>query len=850
MISCYAEYIGFNNRTCSTKLSPRSTAGPVMRGPSSSMMWREWMIRVEETNGENKDYKTTSLQAFINPDIEDRARCLGYLSTFYDNPEFRGTCSIPPYGSALYLNSTRDVSTDSSQLWKIRLVGEARGEFEMIANKPDACLRILAVEDCESQPVLTDDSTSSSTTYRSWKLVKRYDLVEKASPPPPPPPPPPPVVSPPPPVPAAAPVISGPRSTTSNLVNVRVESIGGGDSCTVTSITFTSVGAAIGSSPETVGISTSAMGSMMVAVPLSQPGYNSIYAVGNCANGGTTDRSNSLSVFYTAPAPAPPPGPIFTRGANGVTIVCSNVADGDTGTVDGVEYTYRNEPSLRAIASNTSTWDLLSTTCISGVEDLSSLFGQNSVSPGYFDNFNVDISTWDTSSVIDMYKMFFGAKSFNQTVVYWDTQQVRDMGSMFYGAASFNQALDGWNTAKVTNMGSMFKNAVVFNKAINSWNVQRVKNMDSMFAGATSFNKPIDAWETKNVEDMESMFSGAKSFDQAIGNWNTGNVVDMHNMFANATSFNQALNGWDTKNVEDMDSMFMGSSVFNKPLDQWKTGKVTDMDSMFLDAIAFNQNLTMWDVALVTSCFRFASGAVSWANTLKPSLTCEQCFPADAIVYSQDKGPMQMQDVRIGDRLLTYTDAGEPMYDAVYMMGHKDAQSFGVFVSITASNNQTIRLTPDHYIFVVRNNTMSEIPSRHVEVGDGVVVDNGSIVTVVAISRVKSRGLYNPYTMTGRIVVDGILASCHSSSMLDGFLYALGIENLATGYQIAFAPIRFVYTLLGPKMFLKFEWILDAGAEIFNRGSSYDAILSWGKQMALTSAYCSVAAASLLAWKS
>lgn len=106
-----AEYFGFNNRTCSTKISPRTTAGPVMRGPSESMLWREWMIRVHDTQSEEIEmYKTVSVQAFVHPDVEGDARCLGFASTFYGSPEFKGTCALPPYGNALFLNSTQDDS--------------------------------------------------------------------------------------------------------------------------------------------------------------------------------------------------------------------------------------------------------------------------------------------------------------------------------------------------------------------------------------------------------------------------------------------------------------------------------------------------------------------------------------------------------------------------------------------------------------------------------------------------------------------------------------------------------------------------------------------------------------------
>ena len=300
------------------------------------MMWREWMIRVVSgggkgnSTGEKDEYKTISLQAFIHPDVEDEARCNGFVSTFYGNSDFKGTCVIPPYGSALFLNSSRDDSEDSAQMWTIRQADGATGGFEILAsNKPDVCLRTMAVEDCSDQSSLIESSPpyfSESKKYRVWKLVRRYDLSPKSSPPPPSPTPSPSPspspLSPAPPTPvgpAPGPIISAPSSTTSGTVTVLVQSNGGNNECSVSSIILTSVGAAVGSLPQTVEVSASRPGlsSVGVSVPLSQVGYNSIHAVGKCSNGGTTERSNGLSVFYAVsygvspspPPPSPPPPP-------------------------------------------------------------------------------------------------------------------------------------------------------------------------------------------------------------------------------------------------------------------------------------------------------------------------------------------------------------------------------------------------------------------------------------------------------------------------------------------------------------------------------------------------------------
>eukprot|EP00968_Pinguiococcus_pyrenoidosus_P021855 scaffold2943_cov239-Pinguiococcus_pyrenoidosus.AAC.4 len=173
-----------------------------------------------------------------------------------------------------------------------------------------------------------------------------------------------------------------------------------------------------------------------------------------------------------------------------------------------------NPSNAEDVYGHISTWNT------SGITSMKRLF--------YFDtSFNDDISAWDTSSVIDMSGMFRSAGAFNQNLSAWDTSSVRDMSEMFYGANDFNGDISGWDTGSVTDMSEMFSNAKEFNRSIGKWNTGSVTDMSNMFRYAGKFNQDIGAWEVSSVTDMSYMFFAAGTFDQDIGAWDTSSVADM-----------------------------------------------------------------------------------------------------------------------------------------------------------------------------------------------------------------------------------------------------------------------------------------------------------------------------------
>jgi len=192
----------------------------------------------------------------------------------------------------------------------------------------------------------------------------------------------------------------------------------------------------------------------------------------------------------------------------------------------------------------------------------------------------------------------------------------------------------------------------------------------------------------------------------------------------------------------------------------------------------------------------------------------ENCFPSDALVQTPDNGAKRMDQLRIGDKVLAVGADGSTFYDDIYMFGHKDADFISNFIKLETSSGATMRLTPDHFVPVVRNGKRALVPSNGAQVGDLLtVIASGQSVFEAIVSKTisKEEGLWNPYTTSGSIVVDGVQGSCHSAWSLDGLFKAMGI-HAATGYQTAFAPIRAVYRMIGAERMLRIEFFIDAVA--------------------------------------
>ena len=121
---------------------------------------------------------------------------------------------------------------------------------------------------------------------------------------------------------------------------------------------------------------------------------------------------------------------------------------------------------------------------------------------------------WNVSEVTDMSELFYNINNFNENISCWDTSKVTNMERMFARNPSFHgDIIANWNVSNVTNMKEMFKDSTS-NPDITEWDVSNVKNMDRMFQNNWQFNWDISGWNTDSVTSHIDMFSGNNIPDQ------------------------------------------------------------------------------------------------------------------------------------------------------------------------------------------------------------------------------------------------------------------------------------------------------------------------------------------------
>uniref|UniRef100_A0A7S3LE04 BspA family leucine-rich repeat surface protein n=1 Tax=Amphora coffeiformis TaxID=265554 RepID=A0A7S3LE04_9STRA len=233
------------------------------------------------------------------------------------------------------------------------------------------------------------------------------------------------------------------------------------------------------------------------------------------------------------------------------------------------------------------------------------------------------IGSWCVSEITtfdDVFNAFRNplAATFNEDLSGWDTSNALSMFRMFYAARTFNQDLSSWNTAGVLSFMAMFTNCTAFNGNISNWDTSSALEMDYMFNNATSFTQDLSGWDVSSVESFSWMFAYAELFTADLSGWNVGSGTEFDAMFYSASLFSSNLSTWDMSQAGNLFAMFAFAPSFSSDLSDWNVAQVTRTDFMFTFALEFNSDLSGWAVGNVENMYKMFQFATSFRQNLCP----------------------------------------------------------------------------------------------------------------------------------------------------------------------------------------------------------------------------------------
>lgn len=140
------------------------------------------------------------------------------------------------------------------------------------------------------------------------------------------------------------------------------------------------------------------------------------------------------------------------------------------------------------------------------------------------------------------------------------------------------------------------------------------------------------------------------------------------------------------------------------------------------------------------------------------------CFPAEATAQLKTGASVFMRDLQVGDMVLDEFGS----YSPIYMFSHRSPSVRTEFMDIRTNNGERLTLSPGHYVITPSGLRVAE----SLQVGDTVVTRTGT-AEVVRYERRLDIGLYNPHTLSGSIVVNGVVASVYTSCVQPNVAHAL-----------------------------------------------------------------------------
>lgn len=245
--------------------------------------------------------------------------------------------------------------------------------------------------------------------------------------------------------------------------------------------------------------------------------------------------------------------------------------------------------------------------------DLSSLDTSNVVDMGdmfsYLENVSqLDVRNLNTQNTKLFYEMFYNSKLIEELDVSgFDTSNGINFSYMFYGTNSIHELdLSNFNTSNATHMNSMFSNSGLTSLDISYFDTSNVVDYSYIF----------EKLQMENLNMDNFVYNGRRFFDNTkIINISAKNIKFKTNPQYGLFGFGDIVNlktidvsNWDVSQISAMDGIFGKATSLEEivGLDTWDLSSITDLSNLFEECTKLTTlDLSEWDVSNVSKIADF-----------------------------------------------------------------------------------------------------------------------------------------------------------------------------------------------------------------------------------------------------
>ena len=146
-------------------------------------------------------------------------------------------------------------------------------------------------------------------------------------------------------------------------------------------------------------------------------------------------------------------------------------------------------------------------------------------------------------------------------------------------------------------------------------------------------------------------------------------------------------------------------------------------------------------------------------NQIPPVSPPPQCFSDRmTVVVRGKKGFTRLAELQVGDVVLTREG-----FSTVKSFGHYEPDTPSEFIQITTTHQQhaPLETTADHLLYaqIHQTGSIGLVPAGKIVVGDFLLTEKMALIEVKQVRRQNRVGLYAPFTDSGTILVNGVVAS-------------------------------------------------------------------------------------------